>query len=311
MHSSVRSLKWSFSFGFIAVLLLAQVLLPVVHAISCDVRLNSFDYPLKVQPSTVIELRTKLTATCTQSAIPISGRADLIDSETGQVLSISHFFLGYVANSQGAVVNETVSNSAQAPRFSGIWQPTVEVRLTVGEGTTFVGLAKQPLTILVGEMGQTAFTASISFGNSSLGTNVTQTYVQVSSNSTIPGLHFDPARRLINFTVNGPGGTNGSTALIFKKSLIQGSPVVTIDNGNITARILSVTTNSTYYLLIFSYPHSEHGVAVGGSETVAELNLGILQFLFPILVAAASAAMGCSKRRAPRLNRQKRHLCNA
>jgi hypothetical protein len=135
--------------------------------------------------------------------------------------------------------------------------------------------------------------------------------VQVSSNSTIPGLHFDPARRLINFTVNGPGGTNGSTALIFKKSLIQGSPVVTIDNGNITARILSVTTNSTYYLLIFSYPHSEHGVAVGGSETVAELNLGILQFLFPILVAAASAAMGCSKRRAPRLNRRKRHLCNA
>jgi len=297
----MRLSAWSFIVAVIALVLIVQLASPAVHAMNCGVQINSVNYPLKVTLGQNIDVTARLTATCTQSAIPISGRADLIDTTVDQAISIGHFFIGYIPEAHGRKVNATVSQAVHAPSLPGIWQLRLEVRLSVGEGTTVVGFAEQPVTILIGEIGQTATSLQAPL-NQSLGGSMTQVYVQISSNSTIADLHFDQSRHLINFTASGPPQTSGLTLVVFAKDLIRGAPVVIVDNGNVSAAILSLTSNSTDYLLAFAYPHSAHAIAVGGSDTIAEFDVRNLLIELPILIAA-SATVVRSKRSSVQLKR--------
>jgi hypothetical protein len=96
------------------------------------------------------------------------------------------------------------------------------------------------------------------------------TYLQVSSNSTISNLQFDSGRKLINFTASGPSGTVGSTSVVFAKTLISGTPIVMIDNGNTPPISIALMSNSTHYSLTVTYPHSTHSIAIGGSGSIPE-----------------------------------------
>jgi streptogramin lyase len=97
--------------------------------------------------------------------------------------------------------------------------------------------------------------------------NPNSTYVQVSSNSTISALEFDSSRRLLNFTATGPPGTIGQTEVVIAASLIDGTPLVFVDNTPRLVLSLTVSSNSTHYTIIFTYPHSTHTITIVGSNT--------------------------------------------
>jgi hypothetical protein len=116
---------------------------------------------------------------------------------------------------------------------------------------------------------------------------VTRTYLQVSSNSSISNLQFDSQRKLITFTVGGPAGTMGLTSVTFARSLINGAPIVLIDNGNTSPTSLTLTSNSTHYFLSITYPHSTHSITVGGSNTISEFNDNVT-IVFLVVLATVS-----------------------
>jgi hypothetical protein len=110
------------------------------------------------------------------------------------------------------------------------------------------------------------------------------TVVQISSNSTISGFQFDSTRRLFSFTTSGPEGTLGLTEVTLAKSLIDGAPTVSIDDGNTPVISLTISSNSTHYFLSFTYPQSVHLILVGGSNTVPEFRHEMLLVLSTIVI---------------------------
>ncbi len=108
-------------------------------------------------------------------------------------------------------------------------------------------------------------------------------YVQVSSNSTISALQFDSSRRLLNFTATGPSGTIGQTRVVIAETLLDGSPTVIIDDGRTPLLSLTVSTNSTHYTIDFTYPHSNHTITVGGSNSIPEFPTSLPALVMTLL----------------------------
>jgi hypothetical protein len=55
--------------------------------------------------------------------------------------------------------------------------------------------------------------------------------------------------------------------VLVPKALLDGSPVVFVDNIEVSRRIAE---NSTHYTIGFDYPLSQHVVSIGGSNTIPE-----------------------------------------
>jgi hypothetical protein len=91
--------------------------------------------------------------------------------------------------------------------------------------------------------------------------------MQVVSNSTVSNLVFDSARGLLNFTVSGPQGTYGFFGATIAKTLLSGQPVVLIDGVQTSA---TVSGDTNFWYIHVTYPHSQHQVTIGGSNTVPE-----------------------------------------
>jgi hypothetical protein len=91
--------------------------------------------------------------------------------------------------------------------------------------------------------------------------------MQVVSNSTVSNLLFDPARGLLNFTISGPQGTYGFFDATVAKTLLSGQPVVLIDGVQASA---TVSGDQNFWYIHVTYPHSQHHVTIGGSNTVPE-----------------------------------------
>jgi hypothetical protein len=104
-------------------------------------------------------------------------------------------------------------------------------------------------------------------------------------------LYFDADRRLLNFTLSGTDGTIGSFVVVMPKSLLDGAPVVLVDNAPVAS---TFTENETHYFIRFDYALSTHAVAVGGSNTIPE-------FPFPsvslVLAVSTLATMLLRRRR--------------
>ena len=113
--------------------------------------------------------------------------------------------------------------------------------------------------------------------------------IQVVSNSSISELIFDPARSLVNFTVTGPGGTYGFFDATIAKTLLLGQPVVLIDGVKQPA---SVSEDPISWYIHVTYPHSEHQVTIGGSNTIPE-------FPSAMLVVVVFAFLSVILRRCP------------
>ena len=138
-------------------------------------------------------------------------------------------------------------------------------------------------------------TTTLSQSTTTESTAVTQTtgglQMQVVSNSTVTGLIFDSTRGILNFTVSGPQGTYGFFDATVAKTLLSGQPVVLIDGVQTSA---TVSGDTNFWYIHVTYPHSQHHVTIGGSNTVPEFPQAI-----PLLLALFSLALVllCSKRR--------------
>jgi hypothetical protein len=72
---------------------------------------------------------------------------------------------------------------------------------------------------------------------------------------------------ILNFTVSGPQGTYGFFDATVVKSLLSGQPVVLIDGVQASA---AVSGDMNFWYIHVTYPHSQHHVTIGGSNTVPE-----------------------------------------
>jgi hypothetical protein len=105
----------------------------------------------------------------------------------------------------------------------------------------------------------------------------------VNTNATVADLSFDSDRRLLNFTISGPYATVGSFAVLIPKALLDGMPLVFVDNAEVAC---TWTENGTHYTINFSYPLSQHTVTIGGSNTIPEFWSGPLLIAISTLVTA-------------------------
>ncbi len=186
----------------------------------------------------------------------------------------------YISNSpniSSGCMNFTVSAPVVTSTTSSMTRSSQSVTMTVTVITTVTSL-----TMSSTESGLSA---------------VTKTYLQISSNSTISNLQFDSQKKLINFTASGPSGTIGSTTIVFVKSLINGVPVVLIDNGHTPPISILLTNNSTHYSLTVTYPHSTHSVTIGGSSSIPEFPVGLPVLLIFTLIACGLIARSTTRKR--------------
>jgi hypothetical protein len=72
----------------------------------------------------------------------------------------------------------------------------------------------------------------------------------VNTNASMAGLLFDANRRLINFTISGTDGIVGSFVVVIPKALLDGTPVVFVDNLPVAS---TYTENNTHFLIRFDH----------------------------------------------------------
>jgi hypothetical protein len=118
--------------------------------------------------------------------------------------------------------------------------------------------------------------------------------MQVVSNSSVSGLVFDSNRGILNFTVSGPSGSFGFFNVTVAKALLHGRPIVLVDGVEYSA---IVTEDASFWYVYVTYSHSEHYVAVGGSETVPEFPDAFSSLL---LLATLMIPVSFAMRRLPR-----------
>jgi hypothetical protein len=118
----------------------------------------------------------------------------------------------------------------------------------------------------------------------------------VNANASVAGLLFDASRRLVNFTISGVDGTVGSFVVVIAKALLDGTPVVFVDELPVAS---TYTENDTHFLVRFDHILSTHTVTVGGSNTIPE-------FPLPSLVAMSSIFMTLILRR---WSKRQRRMC--
>jgi hypothetical protein len=101
-------------------------------------------------------------------------------------------------------------------------------------------------------------------------------------------LRFDAERRLFNFTMGEsylPGGEVAEFVVLIQKPLLDGSPIVLVDNVMVSS---TVAQDASHYFVRFGYPVTHngtvtHNVTVGGSNTVPE-NTSLLVSLVTVVV---------------------------
>jgi hypothetical protein len=197
-------------------------------------------------------------------AIPAAGYAFLAWSSSGGVALMS-------SPSSNPVTGSFTGPGTVTAHFSST--QTTTAQSTTTSVVTVTALSTTSVTLLV----------SATSGNQPFN-NATSTIVQISSNSTISGLQFDSSRSLLNFTASGPAGTVGYTSVVMAKGLINGNPIVLVDNGKTPLMSLNYASNSTHYFISFSYSHSTHNVSIGGSNTVSEFQNGPIISMSGLLI---------------------------
>lgn len=108
------------------------------------------------------------------------------------------------------------------------------------------------------------------------------------SNASATKLIFDSDRSLVNFTVSSKNETNGRLLIVIPRVLLDGTPVVLVDNVEVNSTFVEGATN---YFVEFDYSLGSHAVTIGGYKTIPEFPLGyepIEMALFLILTVFLS-----------------------
>jgi hypothetical protein len=110
--------------------------------------------------------------------------------------------------------------------------------------------------------------------------------VAIASNSTVSAVELDQEQKLVRFTVEGDDGTAGATQVTIPKAMLSGEMLVMIDGEVVASNsqdVIVTSNTSTETTFEINYHHSEHEIAVSGTNVVPE---------FPASVMAMAAALG-------------------
>lgn len=122
--------------------------------------------------------------------------------------------------------------------------------------------------------------------------------VEIASNSTVDSVELDQEAKMVTFRVDGETGTRGITQVTVPKAMLSGEMMVMIDGQAVSSEsndvIVTSETNAETTFEI-NYSHSEHDVAVSGTNVVPEFPLAAL--VMAGAVGSIMAALAIAKKK--------------
>lgn len=110
--------------------------------------------------------------------------------------------------------------------------------------------------------------------------------VEIASNSTVDSVELDQEAKMVRFRVEGDTGTSGVTQVTIPKAMLSGDMTVMIDGQVVSPEsndVIVTSDTSAETTFEINYSHSEHDVAVSGTNVVPE---------FPVATIVMAAAVG-------------------
>jgi hypothetical protein len=219
---------------------------------------------------------TGVSSTCYGT---VSGATGTIASFGSSVQQIT------MVTSSGTTRAQPSGLSSDGTSFSIKWTPVTRVTTATSANQTQTSSLTSSSTSQI----QTSTTKTTNATTTTIVSSTTLTTIvglemQVVSNSTVSNLVFDSTRGLLNFTVSGPSGTYGFFDATMAKSLLSGQPIVLIDGIQSPA---SVSQDASFWYVHVTYVHSEHHVAIGGSNMVSEFPSAAVLLVLLMLVVLA------------------------
>jgi len=110
--------------------------------------------------------------------------------------------------------------------------------------------------------------------------------VEIASNSTVDSVELDQESKMVRFRVEGDTGTSGVTQVTIPKAMLSGDMTVMIDGQVVSPEsneVIVTSDTSAETTFEINYSHSEHDVAVSGTNVVPE---------FPVATIVMAAAIG-------------------
>lgn len=103
--------------------------------------------------------------------------------------------------------------------------------------------------------------------------------VNIASNSTVENVELNQDEKMVTFRVDGEKGTRGVTQVTIPKAMLSGEMMVMIDGQVITPEsneVIVTSNTNTATTFEINYTHSEHDVAVTGTNVVPEFSISML-----------------------------------
>jgi hypothetical protein len=110
--------------------------------------------------------------------------------------------------------------------------------------------------------------------------------IKIASNSAVDAVELKQEQKMVTFRVEGETGTKGVSQVTIPKAMLSGEMTVMIDGRAVSSNSNDViVTSNTQAEATFeiNYSHSEHEIAVTGTNVVPE---------FPLSTLAMAAAIG-------------------
>lgn len=110
--------------------------------------------------------------------------------------------------------------------------------------------------------------------------------VEIASNSTVDSVELDQEAKMVRFRVEGDTGTSGVTQVTIPKAMLSGDMTVMIDGQVVSSEsndVIVTSDTSAETTFEINYSHSEHDVAVTGTNVAPE---------FPVATIVMAAAVG-------------------
>lgn len=122
--------------------------------------------------------------------------------------------------------------------------------------------------------------------------------VEIASNSTVDSVVLKQEEKMVAFRVEGETGTRGVTQVTVPKAMLSGEMTVMIDGQVVSSEsndVIVTSDTSAETTFEINYSHSEHDVAVTGTNVVPEFPLATL--VMAGAVASIIAALAIAKRK--------------
>jgi hypothetical protein len=100
---------------------------------------------------------------------------------------------------------------------------------------------------------------------------VEESPVEIASNSTVDSAELDQEAKMVTFRVDGETGTRGVTQVMMPKAMLSGEMMVMIDGQAVSPEsndVIVTSDTSAETTFEINYTHSEHDVAVSGTNAV-------------------------------------------